>query len=223
MTTRPPVVAAVLAAALSATGCATVERTDGPATGPAGGRTPSVAFVGDSWTVGLGATDTGGYAPLTAEQLGWQHTALGVNGSGYVESGADGPFGDRIDDAVAGRPDAIVVQGSLNDQLVPADDVAAAARDTLSRLREAAGPGTRVLVVGAPGCPGCDAGAIGGLNGAIGGAAEAAGLPFVDPAEQEWVDIGDPELWADPLHPDDDGYRRMADRLAPLLAELLGR
>ncbi len=223
MTAHRSAVAAMLAVALSASGCSAGEGPVGTATGPAGGGTPSVTFVGDSWTVGLGAIDTGGYAPLTAEQLGWRYTELGFSGSGYVRPGEGAPFADRIDDAVAGRPSAIVVQGSLNDQAADVDDVAAAARDTLARLREAAGPGTGILVVGAPGCPGCDAGAIAAINDVLVEAADAAGLRFVDPAEQEWVDPDDPGLWADPLHPNDEGYRRMADRLAPLLAELGGR
>jgi lysophospholipase L1-like esterase len=211
-------VAAIAAVALS--GCA-----DAPpqARGAAPDGAPSVTFVGDSWTVGLGATDSGGYTVLTAERLGWQHTDLGVNGSGYVEPGGAGPFADRIDAAVSGRPDVIVVQGSLNDSLADVADVAEAARRTLARLSDAADPDTRVLVVGAPYCPGVDGDVIDAINGGVAEAADAAGLPFVDPAGENWVDPADPDLWADPYHPDDDGYRRMAERLAPLLRDMVDR
>src|SRR3954470_14591190 len=45
---------------------------------------PSVTFVGDSWTEGVGATGMRGYAVLTCEQLGWECHVLGVGGSGYT-------------------------------------------------------------------------------------------------------------------------------------------
>src|SRR3954471_8806218 len=42
---------------------------------------PSVTFVGDSWTEGVGATRMRGYAVLTCEQLGWECHVLGVGGA----------------------------------------------------------------------------------------------------------------------------------------------
>jgi lysophospholipase L1-like esterase len=210
---------AILAVLLLLPGCAVEDPPERRSTAPA--HAASVTFLGDSWTVGLGATDSGGYAVLTAELLGWRYTALGVNGSGYVQAGEGSPFGDRIDAALSDRPDVLVVQGSLNDSLSDVEDVATAARATLGRVADAADPATRVLVVGAPSCPGVDDGTIGAINDVLAEAADTAGLPFVDPAEENWVDPDEPELWADPIHPDDDGYRRMAERLAPLLRELV--
>jgi hypothetical protein len=77
--------------------------------------TPGVVFVGDSWTVGSGATGSHGFAPLAAERLGWDYHLLGIGGSGYLMPGGGGPYMGRVDEAVALHPDLIVVAGSLND------------------------------------------------------------------------------------------------------------
>jgi len=82
---------------------------------------------------------------------------------------------------------------------------------------------TQILVVGASYTPGTPDPTIDWINEAIGAAAHQLGLPFVDPAEENWTDPDDPAIWADPNHPNDAGYQRIADRLAPLLESLLDR
>jgi lysophospholipase L1-like esterase len=191
----------------------------GPATATADART--VVFIGDSWTDGTGASHSGGFPALTAELLGWEYTELGVSGSGYVVPGAGGPFRSRIAQAVAGAPDVIVVQGSLNEQRVDVDELGRAALDTLTELRQEADPATDILVVGAPDAPGTDPVRIDRVNDAVSAAAAAAGLRFVDPAAENWTDPDDPDLWADPIHPNDAGHREIAERLAPILEDLV--
>jgi lysophospholipase L1-like esterase len=181
----------------------------------------SVTFIGDSWTYGVGATTGHGYVDRVAGQLGWDYENLGISGTGYVAPAGDGPFRERIGRAVAGHPDVIVVQGSLNDQAVDPATLAAQALDTLTQLHEQADPDTEILVMGASYTPGTTDAAIDAVNGAVGGAAEAVGLPFADPAQENWTDRHDPEVWADSLHPDDTGHQRLADGLAPLLEDLL--
>jgi lysophospholipase L1-like esterase len=181
---------------------------------------PSVTFVGDSWTEGVGATGMRGYAVLTCEQLGWECHVLGVGGSGYTRRGpnADGStFGERIDRAVETHPDVIVVQGSLNERHSSVHELAEAARNTFTRLRAEADPRTRILVVGASHNPGTPDRRIDGINRTIAAAAERTGVPFVDPAAQDWTDPHDPRIWADSIHPDDAGHQRIADHLARLL------
>jgi lysophospholipase L1-like esterase len=181
---------------------------------------PSVTFVGDSWTEGVGATGMRGYAVLTCEQLGWECHVLGVGGSGYTRRGpnADGStFGERIDRAVETHPDVIVVQGSLNERHSSVHELAEAARNTFTRLRAEADPRTRILVVGASHNPGTPDRRIDGINRTIAAAAERTGVPFVDPAAQDWTDPHDPWIWADSIHPDDAGHQRIADHLARLL------
>jgi len=206
----------------------------GPAAGPSAAATstspdpataggPAVVFVGDSWTDGVGASRSRGFPVLTAELLGWECTELGVSGSGYVTPGAGGPFGSRIAEAVAGAPEVIVVQGSLNEQRVDVRELNRAALETLTRLRREADPATDILVVGAPYAPGTDRARIDRVNDAVSGAAASAGLRFVNPAAENWTDPDDPELWADPIHPNDAGHQEIAERLAPILEDVVQR
>ena len=183
--------------------------------------TPSITFVGDSWTVGEGATGGRGYAVRTGDVLGWDYEVLGVGGSGYTRLGGGATFGMRIDRVVDSDADVVVVQGSLNERNGRPDLLAAAALATLSRLSAEVDPGTQILVVGASYTPGTPDPTIDWINEAIGAAAGQLGLPFVDPAEENWTDPDDPAIWADPNHPNDAGYQRIADRLAIRLASLL--
>lgn len=183
----------------------------------------AVTFLGDSWTAGYRASTGGGFPGRTAERLGWQATVLGYPGAGYVQAGDGGPFGRRIDEAVAGAPDVIVVQGSLNDAGTEPTEVDLAAHVTLSRLRDAADPATRIVVLGAPLAPGTDRPVIEEINRVLADAAQEAGVLFVDMAAQEWIDPDDPDLWADPIHPDDAGHALIAERLADLLEGVVQR
>jgi lysophospholipase L1-like esterase len=185
--------------------------------------TPDVVFLGDSWTVGEGATGGHGYAPIAAERLGWEYTLLGVSGSGYLQPGRAGPYIERVDAAAALGTDLIVVQGSLNDAGGDLGQLDQAAATTLGRLREAAGGDTAILVVGAPATPGTDREVIARINADIAEAADAAGLTFVDPTRENWTDPADPAIWADPVHPGDVGHERVADALVPLMRDALDR
>jgi lysophospholipase L1-like esterase len=101
-------------------------------------------------------------------------------------------------------------------------ELAAAVSDTLVRLRSEADPDTEIVVLGASNTPGTSTTLIERINTLLDAAAEDAGLHFVDVAAENWTDPADPGLWADPVHPNDDGYERIADRLAPVLADVLG-
>jgi lysophospholipase L1-like esterase len=185
---------------------------------------PLVAFLGDSWTVGVGATDLHGYAARTAEQLGWRYRNLGVSGSGYSLPGPyDSFYAERIESVALSRPDVVVVQGSLNERRSNRTALQTAATSTLADLRAAVDPGTPILVIGASYNPGTPDATIDWINAAVARAATQAGLPFVDPAELTWTDPGDPSVWADSIHPNDRGHQLIADHLAPLLRVLVLR
>lgn len=187
----------------------------------AAARTPVVAFVGDSWTAGYGSASGRGYVGVVGEQLGWTLHQLGVGGSSYLLPGAGGPFADRIAPAAQTRADVVVIQGSLNDKRSDLSAVGPAALDTLSGYRAAVAPGTVIVVVGASHTPGTDPATIEAINEAVGGAARSLGLRFVDPAEENWTDPADPAIWSDEDHPNDAGYRLIADHVSQLLRQVV--
>ena len=181
--------------------------------------TPVVTFVGDSWTAGFGSTDRQGYAAPAAVQAGWTPHVLGVDGTGYLQGAPTDSFAERIPAAAETDADVVVVQGSLNEQHSDLAALEPAARDTLSDLRSAVGPDTVILVIGASHTPGTDPATIDAINGAVEAAADAVDLRFVDPAAENWTDPADPTIWADGDHPNDAGYRLIADEVSQLLLE----
>ncbi len=183
---------------------------------------PFVSFIGDSWTDGDGATDEAGYAYLTGRLLGWTHRVLGVGGSGYVRGGSGNvPFDERIRPAVSGDPDVVVIQGSINEVGIPSPELAAAVEDTLARLVRTAGPDTAVVVLGASHVPGEPVAQVDEVNDVVRAEAERLGLPFVDVAAEVWSDPADPSIWADPWHVNDAGAQQIAERLAPVLRDVV--
>jgi lysophospholipase L1-like esterase len=179
--------------------------------------TPTVTFIGDSWTEGIGGDGLRGYAVRTAEQLGWDYTVLGVGGSGYDLPGRGSTFGQRIDRAIETAPDVIVVQGSLNERSSTPESLRPAAVDTLERLRAETTPETRIVVLGASYVPGTPDATIDWINDAVRDAAALAGVPFVDVAAEDWTDPATRGIWADPNHPNDLGHQIIADHLVPVL------
>jgi acyl-CoA thioesterase-1 len=50
------------------------------------------------------------------------------------------------------------------------------------------------------------------VSGAIAAAAEAVGIPYIDPVAEQW--LADPQMFgADQIHPNTDGYREYTERL----------
>jgi lysophospholipase L1-like esterase len=183
----------------------------------------SVSFIGDSWTYGEGAsTPSAGYAYRTAQQLGWRYQVLGVGGSGYDRRGGGGVFATRINQAVAFRPEVIVVQGSLNERHSTPAALATAALSTLRTLRAKAPSVTKILVIGAPYSPGTPNSTIDWINADISAAAAKVHLPFVNPARENWTDPSDPAIWFNEDHPNDVGHQLVASHVEALLRALVG-
>lgn len=186
---------------------------------------PSIVFVGDSWTYGVGATDDEGYAQRLVTSLRWENALRGVGGSGYtVTGGAEAgdsasTYGERAEQMRGGQADVVVVQGSLNDRDSSAQTITEGAVRTFTALREGLPTDAEILVVGSTYTPGTTVAEIDKVNSAVGAAALQAGLRFIDPAAEGWLNPDDPALWADDNHPSDAGHQVFADRLLPIIQE----
>jgi len=226
---------AVLTALLtsSVAGCGTEEAGTAAPTAPAGSAsatatpsaTPSVdtraVVLGDSYTVGLGSAGEVGYVEALAAQMDWTVVRAGESGTGYVNpSGVDGQsvYGDRVDQVAAASPSVVLVQGSTNDVgFASAAAVGDAAQAMYGALQESL-PDARIVVVGPLDAPTVDRASVTAVRDELAAAAAAAGLPFIDPIAESWLE--DEELYADGLHPDDEGYLAFAADLAEELREL---
>ena len=197
-----------------------------PAADPASDGPPTLGFLGDSLTVGVGAPPGRGYAWQTAELLGWPIAVVdGVSGSGFLVPGGGLPMPERVPAVVAARPDVVVVAGGTNDAFQGQDPAAVqdAAAGLLADLR-AGLPDATVVVVGPfPWTP--DSATDGdAISAAVRTAAEEAGVAFLDPRDLFTSGRVDPAtvgryLSPDGVHPDEEGYALLAE----VLAEQLGR
>jgi len=82
------------------------------------GSFPVVAFIGDSYTWGSGASAKDKrWTSLVANKMGWLEFNVGEGGTGYLTTFENRPnyFG-QLDEVTALRPDIVVVAGGQNDQ-----------------------------------------------------------------------------------------------------------
>jgi lysophospholipase L1-like esterase len=180
-----------------------------------------VVVLGDSFTVGVGSDAEAGYVGALADRMDWTVVPEAESGTGYVNPGSEPGlevYGGRVASVVAEAPDIVLVQGSTNDVGAgsPAD-IGRAAADVYAALA-AALPEARVVVLGPLDSPVVDRDGVLAARDAVAGAAARAGLPFIDPIEENWLDS--PELFADGLHPDDPGYAEFAGDLTDALRDL---
>jgi acyl-CoA thioesterase-1 len=172
----------------------------------AGSEVRLVAF-GDSLVAGTGSTD-GGFVPLLAERINQPIENLGVPGNTTADALA------RIDAALAERPDIAIILLGGNDyfQGVPRTETGT----NLGRIIDAfRGVGARVLLIGlsTPGGSTTDTAFFASL-------AEAHGAELVPDALAGIY--GNPALMSrDGVHPNDQGYARLAERIYPVLRKLI--
>jgi lysophospholipase L1-like esterase len=179
---------------------------------------PIVAFLGDDWTAGTGAsTRKHRFTTLVSQELDVIERNFGADGTGYAKTTAtDGDYAHRVDDVVATHPDVVVVSGGRNDAHNLLATVASRAR-TLFHLLHAALPHATLVAV-APMWGDSDKPA---ELRAIGQAVKQA----VTAASGTYLDISDPihdhpGFMANAADPDDDGYAAIATALKPELKPL---
>ncbi len=192
-----------------------------------------VAFLGDSYTFGVGATQpTDGYAYLVAKSEDWTARVVGLPGSGYVRVAIrdDKNIAAGLPAVIAAHPQVVVVECGHNDAMPNVDYTqteAAALRD-LSALRTAL-PSAMIVVVGPiwlNGHP--DTKALYVRNAIHAAQQRIPGTRWIDPIAQHWFTgswtrrTGDDATMINYAagHPNDLGYEHIATLLEVDLHEL---
>jgi lysophospholipase L1-like esterase len=168
---------------------------------PPHGRT--VVAFGDSLTAGVGASSPDrGYVADLSTRLDTPIVNKGVSGD-TTEQGLA-----RVAEVTALSPDVVILFLGGNDLLrkVPTADTIANMRTIITTLQQ---HGAVVIVVSIQGLIG------NGLDTEYKALARATGCLFV-PDALGGV-LGTPSLMSDEIHPNDAGYQRVADRIAPIL------
>lgn len=193
---------------------------------PAADAPVHAAFLGDSYTFGVGATvPTDGYAYLVSRAENWTSRVVGLPGSGYVRVAIrdDKNIAAGLPSVIAARPQVVIVASGHNDAMphVAYKQTEAAALKDLGELR-AALPDAKIVVVGPiwlNGYP--DAKAL-YVRDAIHMAQERIpGTLWIDPIAQHWFTGSWSQRTGDDAtminyaagHPNDLGYRHIAKLL----------
>ena len=182
-----------------------------------------VAFYGDSYTLGTGASDPAKrWSTVICAQRGWNEFNPSVNGLGFVNNRR--PDVDLPGQIVAldPKPEIVVVTMGLNDNFsygyVSDDAIRTAITDDFERLTTAL-PDARVIVVEPFWYTDARPDSVEIIIGWVHGAADAIGADWI-PGASHWIE-GHPEWMAsDGLHPNDDGYAEMTAQMDAALTEL---
>ncbi|WP_245819716.1 SGNH/GDSL hydrolase family protein [Rhodococcoides yunnanense] len=175
-----------------------------------------VSIVGDSFSAGIGAGDSLGYAPILAARGCWIYNLVAVSGSGYTAS--PDPFVrlPRVTKAASTIPDVIIIQGSGNDR---GDSGLFVAATGLYVAFRAIAPQARIVVVGPTGAPNAKHDNINEVRRHLRDAASVAGVTFVDPQAERWLNAAG-DYAPDGIHPNTRGHAQMANRLFDDLTRL---
>ena len=178
-----------------------------------------IAFLGDDWTAGTGATGKAQrFTTVVCTQLGAQEANFGVDGSGYAKSGTDGgPFESRIDAIVAAHPQVVIVSGGRNDYVDAPATAAEHARDLFAALHTKLPDAVLIAIKPFWGDsdlpPVMDA-----LAAAVKQGVTAAGGTYLDVPDPIH---GHPSYMADLADPNNQGYAAIAAAIVPELQPLL--
>jgi lysophospholipase L1-like esterase len=191
-------------------------QTTGGSTDP---NAPVVAFYGDSYTLGTGASDPAKrWSSVIAADRGWNEFNYSVNGLGFVNHRQSTPpdYGpeDGVSRSIAADPDILFITMGLNDNFsMPdrADDIRSAIATDFQTLRTAL-PDARIVVVEPFWYTDDRPDSLAQIIDWVQSEAAEIGADFI-PGASHWIE-GHPEWMAsDGLHPNDDGYAEMAVRM----------
>lgn len=167
---------------------------------------PIVAFD-DSLVVGYGATEGNDFVSLLSERVGKPITNLGVSGDTTAKALL------RIDEVLEEKPSVVIILLGGNDYLrkVPIEDTFANLSTIVDQIEAS---GARVLLLGVRG-------------GLLRDIFEERFEQFAKEKKVTFVPnvldglIGDDRYMSDSIHPNDAGYEKIADKVEPILKDML--
>ena len=174
-----------------------------------------VAFYGDSYTVGTGASaPEKRWSTIISAERGWHEFNPSVNGLGFINNRRVFGDGDVPSQVIADDPDIVIVTLGLNDNFSydgAADHIHAQITDDLHRIATAL-PSAHIIVVEPFWYTDERPASVDVIDGWVHAAAVEIGADWI-PGASHWMD-GHPE-WraADGLHPNDAGYAHIADQM----------
>lgn len=171
---------------------------------------PVAAFYGDSYTYGMGASDPSKrWSTIICEQRGWAEFNASVNGLGFVNNRLNDVPGEIIDE----NPDLLLITMGLNDNFSGAtpSEIERQIIEDLERF-DAELPDTRIIVVEPFWYSDDRPESVEFIIEWVKDAAESIEADHIEGASH-WIE-GHPEWMApDGLHPNDDGYAEIAERM----------
>jgi lysophospholipase L1-like esterase len=182
---------------------------------------PLVAFYGDSYTLGTGATSLSKrWSTTICAQRGWNEFNPSVNGLGFVNNRAF----DGIDEPAlieAQHPDIVFVTMGLNDNFsysTAAAQIHHAIIGDLSGLKKQL-PNARIIVVEPFWYTDERPKSLGVIIRWVHDEATAIGADYI-PGASHWIEHHPEWMASDGLHPNDAGYAHMAVRMDAGLTKL---
>jgi lysophospholipase L1-like esterase len=181
-----------------------------------------VAFYGDSYTLGIGASSiTRRWSTIVCAERGWREFNPSVNGLGFVRNRRNFGDGDLPSQIIASNPDIVFVTMGLNDNFgfaTDADRIRVQISTDLEYLRLAL-PIARFIVVEPFWYTDDRPDSLSIITGWVKAAAEFVDADYVVGASH-WLEHHPEWMAEDGLHPNDDGYAHMAAEMDAALAAL---
>lgn len=187
---------------------------------------PVVAFYGDSYTLGTGASDPAlRWSTQICADRGWTEVNPSTNGLGFVNHRAAlppaYPPSDELSEVIASQPDIVLITMGLNDNFsMPerADDVQAAITADFDRLRSSL-PEARLIAVEPFWYTDQRPPSVEQIIGWVHAAADRTGADWI-PDASHWIEHHPEWMADDGLHPNDQGYAEMTSRMDAALRDL---
>lgn len=186
---------------------------------------PVVAFLGDSYTVGVGSSGPSKtWSARIAKQAEWTERNFGQGGTGYVTDagkeacgqGSCPRYSGQVDELVDVKPDIVVISGGVNDLWAKSGTFDRGAARVFNAVRKRL-PDVKIVAISPVYYSSPVPGAFKSMSASIERHTEAVGGIYVDIGQP--LVGGSSVLAADDVHPNDRGHRLLADSTVTALRD----